>query len=79
MLGRELELTLDYIGREENASPAVGSSRVSDAEQEQIVTEAIGPLSRADSATKSKSQSTATPRRRGRGKDAARKKKKKAS
>ena len=79
MLGRDLKIDLEYVGREENASPAVGSFRVSNQEHEAILTEAIGPLTEAASATGSKPKSTAQPRRRGRGKEAARKKKKKAS
>ena len=61
------------------STPAVGSFRVSNREQEEILTEAIGPAVKIGSTPASKSKSVTTPRRRGRGKDAARKKKKKAS
>lgn len=80
MLPRNLDLHLEYVGRQENASPAVGSSRVSRMEQEAIMTEAIGPPAMADSEAKDGSTSrnmtkTSNQRRRRRGKDATRKKK----
>ena len=79
MFSRELDLHLDYVGREENASPAVGSMRVSNNEQEAILTEAIGPPASVGDQTAEKPKAATPPRRRGRGKEASRKKKKKAS
>ena len=79
MFSRELDLHLDYVGREENASPAVGSMRVSNNEQEAILTEAIGPPTSVGDQTAEKPKAATPPRRRGRGKEASRKKKKKAS
>ena len=82
ILRRDLGLEPEYIGRDENASPAVGSSKVSNQEHEVILTSAVGPPSAPGSeaagakSSKSPSRKSTTPRSRGRGKDSSGKKKK---
>ena len=46
----DLKIELPYIGREPSASPAVGSKHVHKQQQEEILTEAIGPAPAAKAA-----------------------------
>ena len=48
-LNRLLGVRLSYTGRDENASPAVGSMLISTQEQKRILDEALGPIPSADS------------------------------
>lgn len=50
---------LPYIGRDTNASPAVGSKQRHKAEQEGIITQAVGPMAEAAASAPNSSKKAA--------------------
>ena len=60
-LNRLLGLRMIYTGRDENASPAVGSSQISRQEQNRILDEALGPVTEiAEKPARTKTTTTET-------------------